>query len=679
MKNAAKVMMITGMIAGMAACQTAPETTADNFKWQVDRFDDIKVLRYQVEDFDSLTLDQKLLVYYLSEAALCGRDILFDQNFRYNLPIRRTLEAIYEGYTGDRTTAEYAAFEKYLKKVWFANGIHHHYSMDKFTPEFTETYFDGLVAATPIELFPSDFGTQEELMAAIKPAIFDPSLYAKRVNLEANVDLLLTSAENYYDGVTQAEAEAFYAAMADTTDKQPISYGLNSQLVKGSDGELHERVWKSGGMYGAAIDKIVYWLEKAATVADSPVQKEYIDELIAYYRSGDLRDFDRYNILWVGDNESKVDFVNGFIEDYGDPLGKKASWESNVNFKNLEATKRTNIISANAQWFEDHSPIDSAFRKPEVKGVSAKVITVAMLGGDCFPATPIGINLPNADWIRRDYGSKSVTIENITYAYAQAAKGDGFADEFVMRPEDRERMEKWGALADNLHTDLHECLGHGSGQLAPGVRGDELKNYGSTLEEARADLFALYYLADPKMVELGLIPTLDVAKAEYAKYIMNGLMTQLTRIQPGKNVEESHMRNRKLIAEWCYEKGAEKVIRKVVKGGKTYVVVTDFDALRNLFGQLLKEIQRIKSEGDFAAGQALVETYGVKVDPAMHKEVLDRYAKLGLAPYAGFMNPVYSLVKEGDRVVDVKVEYPEDYAAQMMGYSKNYSFLPSKN
>ncbi|MDR2936244.1 MAG: dipeptidyl peptidase 3 [Rikenellaceae bacterium] len=663
----------------MAACQTAPGTTADSFRWQVDRFDDIKVLRYQVEDFDSLSLDQKLLVYYLSEAALCGRDILFDQNFRYNLPVRRTLEAIYEGYTGDRATAEYAAFEKYLKKVWFANGIHHHYSMDKFTPGFSETYFDALVAATPTELFPADFGTQEELIATIKPAIFDPALYAKRVNLDAGVDLLLTSAENYYDGVTQAEAEAFYAAMVDTTDRQPISYGLNGQLAKGNDGKLHERVWKSGGMYGPAIDKIVSWLEKAAAVADSPVQKEYIGELIAYYRSGDLKDFDRYNILWVGDNESKVDFVNGFIETYGDPLGKKASWEANVNFKNLEATKRTDIISANAQWFEDHSPIDPQFRKSEVKGVSAKVITVAILGGDCFPATPIGINLPNADWIRRDYGSKSVTIENITRAYVEAAKGDGFAEEFVMRPEDRERMEKWGSLADNLHTDLHECLGHGSGQLAPGVRGDELKNYGSTLEEARADLFALYCLADPKMVELGLIPTLDVAKAEYAKYIMNGLMTQLTRIQPGKNVEESHMRNRKLIAEWCYENGAEKVIRKVVKGGNTYVVVTDFDGLRKLFGELLKEIQRIKSEGDFVAGQTLVETYGVKVDPDLHKEVLDRYAKLDLAPYAGFMNPVYTLLKDGDRVIDVKVEYPEDYAAQMMDYSKNYSFLPSKN
>jgi len=441
----------------------------DSFQWQIDRFDDIKILRYQVPDFDSLSLQQKQLIYYLSEAAICGRDILFDQNFKYNLPIRRMLEAIYLNYEGDRATEEFHAFETYLKKVWFANGIHHHYSMDKFVPEFTEAYFDSLVAAIPEDSYPRNFGDTKELLEAIKPAIFDPELYVKRVNLEAGVDLLETSAMNYYSEVTQKEAEDFYAALVDTADHQPPSYGLNSRLVK-VDGELVEWVWKSGGMYVKAINRIIHWLEKAATVAENDHQKATIEKLIAYYKSGDLRTFDQYSVLWVED-DSLVDFVNGFIEVYGDPLGYKASWESLVNFKNLEATKRTAIISANAQWFEDHSPIDPQYRKPEVKGVSAKVITAAMLGGDCYPATPIGVNLPNADWIRRDHGSKSVTIENITYAYAQAAKGDGFNEEFVLRPEDRERMERYGALADNLHTDLHECLGHGSGLLAPGVRG----------------------------------------------------------------------------------------------------------------------------------------------------------------------------------------------------------------
>lgn len=670
-------MAITACALGFAACdQKTTETT--EFRWQIDRFDDIKVLRYQVPDFDSLSLKQKELIYYLSEAAVCGRDILFDQNFKYNLPIRRTLEAVYLNYKGDRTTAEFAAFEKYLKKVWFANGIHHHYSMDKFTPEFTETYFDTLIEAIPAESLPKGLGTKAELLAAIKPAIFDPNLYAKRVNLEAGVDLLKTSAMNYYAGVTQKEAEDFYAAMMDPNDKTPVSYGLNSQLAK-EEGRLTERVWKSGGVYGEAIDRIVFWLEKAAGVAENDHQKRTIESLISYYKSGDLKTFDEYSVLWVED-DSQVDFVNGFIENYGDPLGYKASWESLVNFKNIEATKRTAIISANAQWFEDHSPIDPRFRKPEVRGVSAKVITAAMLGGDCYPATPIGVNLPNADWIRRDHGSKSVTIENITYAYAQAAKGDGFNEEFVLREEDRRRMSEYGSLADNLHTDLHECLGHGSGQLAPGVRGDELRNYGSTLEEARADLFALYYIGDPKMVELGLLPSLDAAWAEYAKYVMNGLMTQLTRIQPGKNVEESHMRNRMLIAAWCYEKGLpENVIEKRVENGKTYIVVNDFEKLRGLFGQLLKEVQDIKSTGNFAAGQALVENYAVKVDPALHAEVLERYAKLNLAPYSGFVNPVYEPVMQGGRITDVKVTYEEGYTEQMLRYARDYSFLPSQN
>lgn len=679
MKKIPVLMAMTACTLGFTACDQQKTIENADFQWQIDRFDDVKVLRYQVPDFDSLSVKQKKLVYFLSEAAVSGRDILFDQNFKYNLPIRRTLEAIYLNYKGDRNADEFEAFEKYLKKVWFANGIHHHYSNDKFMPEFSEPYFDTLIESIPEETLPTDFGTKEELLNAIKPAMFDENLYAKRVNQQAGDDLLMTSSMNYYEGVTQKEAEAFYAAMVDPKDNQPISYGLNSKLVK-EDGKIFEKVWKSGGMYGAAIDKIVYWLEKAATVADNDIQQKTIESLIAYYRTGDLRIFDSFNVLWAGDMESMVDFVNGFTEIYGDPLGYKASWESLINFKNIEATKRTAIISNNAQWFEDHSPIDPQFKKKEVKGVSAKVITAAMLGGDCYPATPIGINLPNADWIRRDHGSKSVTIENITYAYAQAAKGDGFSAEFVLREEDRKRLEQYGALADNLHTDLHECLGHGSGQLAPGVKGDELKNYGSPLEETRADLFALYYMGDPKMVELGLIPSLDAAWAEYAKYIMNGMMTQLTRVEFGKNVEQAHMRNRMTIANWCYERGqAENVIEKRIEDGKTYIVVNDFEKLRSLFGELLKEVQRIKSTGDFAAGQALIETYGVKVDPVLHREVLDRYAKLNLAPYSGFVNPVYETVVQDGEIVDVKVTYAEGYADQMLRYSKDYSFLPSKN
>ena len=677
-----KVLIATCMCAiiiGSPSCgQKEQAGKAPEFKWIADTFDDVKVLRYQVPGFDELPLEEKLFVYYMSEAALCGRDILFDQNCKYNLPIRRTLEAIYNAYTGDRKVQQWAEFEKYLKKVWFANGIHHHYSNDKFTPGFTEGYFDELITSLPSGTLPEDYGNPAELLARIKMVVFDPSVLPLRVNQAEGVDMLLTSAMNYYEGVTQREAEAFYQKMADPKDPEPPSYGLNSKLVK-EDGELVERVWKVGGMYSPAIEKIVEWLEKAAAVAN-PTQKRIVESLIAYYRTGDLREFDRFNILWVQDTVSNTDFVNGFTETYGDPLGYKASWEAMVNFKNKEATKRTEIISANAQWFEDNSPIDNRFKKEEVKGVSAKVITAAMLGGDCYPPTPIGINLPNADWIRRDHGSKSVTIQNITDAYAEAAKGNGFAEEFVLRAEDRERMAKWGNLADNLHTDMHECLGHGSGKLAPGVRGDELKNYGSVLEEARADLFALYFMADPKMMELGLTPTLDVAWAEYAKYIMNGYMTQLTRIQPGKNVEQAHMRNRKLIAEWCYDNGqADNVIEKVTENGKTYIVVNDFNKLRNLFGRLLKEIQRIKSEGDLRAGRMLVETYGIKVAPALHAEVLERNARLGLQPYSGFINPEYLPVMENGQIVDVKINYPDNYAEQMLEYSKKYSYLPSQN
>ena len=658
----------------LASCSQSPKGEAP---WIVDRFDDIKVIRYEVPGFDELPLEEKDLVYYLAEAAKCGRDIFFDQNCAVNLPVRRTLEVVYENYAGDRTTPEWKALEKYLKKVWFANGIHHHYSNDKFVPEFTESYFLGVCESIPVERF----GELNGMIGMVCNAIFNPEMYKTRLNQRAGDDLLWTSSGNYYRNVRQAEAEKFYADMAaaDAGNPEPVSYGLNSQLTKDDAGRICERVWKLGGMYSPAIERIVYWLEKAQAVAKEP-QKTNIAALVSYYKTGDLKEFDRYNIGWVKDTVSNVDFVNGFIEDYGDPLGRKASWEANVNFMDTEACHRTEVISDNAQWFEDHSPVAEAYRKPVVRGVSAKVITVAMLGGDCYPATPIGINLPNADWIRKEYGSKSVTIDNITYAYDMAAHGNGFNEEFVLRAEDRERMERYGKLADDLHTDLHECLGHGSGQLAPGVKGGELKSYGSTLEETRADLFGLYYLGDPKLVELGLIPSLDVAKAGYAKYILNGMMTQLARIEPGKNVEESHMRNRKLICEWCYERGkADKVIELVKENGKTYAVVNDFGKLRDLFGQMLREVQRIKSEGDYEAGKALVEQYAVTVDPELHKEVRDRYYALDIEPYGGFVNPEYELVEKDGRIVDVKISYPADYVGQMLGYAKDYSFLPNIN
>lgn len=657
--------------AASSSCADEPQTAP----WIVDRFDDIKVIRYEVPGFAELPLDEKELVYYLAEAAKCGRDILYDQNCKYNLPVRRTLETVYENYAGDRECAEWKALEKYLKKVWFANGIHHHYSNDKFVPEFTEGYLLDVIETIPEERF----GELNTLRREVCTAIFDPEVCPKRLDQTAGVDMIAASGSNYYEGVTQAEAEKFYADMADPRDPEPVSYGLNSKLVKQADGTIAERVWRVGGMYSPAIERIVYWLEKAAEVAKEP-QKTTIAHLITYYKTGDLREFDRYNIHWVKDTLSNVDFVNGFIEDYGDPLGRKASWEANVNFMDREACRRTEIISENAQWFEDHSPVAPEYRKKQVKGVSAKVITVAMLGGDCYPSTPIGINLPNADWVRKEYGSKSVTIDNITYAYKQAALGNGFLEEFMLRPEDRARIEQYGKLGDDLHTDLHECLGHGSGQLAPGVKGGELKSYGSTLEEARADLFALYYLGDPKLVELGVVPSMDVAKAQYANYIMNGLMTQLARIEPGKNVEEAHMRNRKLIAEWCFERGKDdRVIEWVEEAGKTYVVVNDFDRLRTLFGRMLREVQRIKSEGDYEAGAALVEQYGVQVDPELHREVRERYDALGIEPYGGFVNPEFELVEQDGRVADVKIVYPCDYTQQMLGYSRDYSFLPNVN
>ncbi len=669
--------IMTLSLSIFSACRNeAPEveaTATEPAPWIIDRFDDIKVLRYEVPGFEELPLQQKVLIYYLAQATKAGRDILFDQNFKYNLTVRRALETIYNKYDGDRSAAEFVAMEKYLKKVWFANGIHHHYSNDKFRPEFSRAWFEQMLTkyidqqSLPVE---SDF---------LCDVIFDPTLYAKRLEQTDGLDLVAESACNYYEGVTMKEVEEFYAAMRDENDPTPISYGLNSKLVKGKDGKIVEQTWKLGGMYSAAIEQIVYWLEKAAQVAEEP-QKSTINTLVNYYRTGNLREFDRYNILWVGDNESNVDFVNGFIEDYGDPMGRKASWEGTVNFIDSTACRRTQILSANAQWFEDNAPIDPKFRKKEVKGVSAKVITVAMLGGDCFPSTPIGINLPNADWIRKEYGSKSVTIDNITYAYDKAAQGNGFNEEFMLRTEDRERIAQYGKLSDDLHTDLHECLGHGSGQLAEGVKGGELKSYTSTLEETRADLFGLYYLGDPKMVEIGLIPSLDVAKAQYADYIMNGMMTQFSRIELGKNVEEAHMRNRKLIAEWCYEKGKkDNVIEWVKQDGKSYIVVNDFDALRRLFGELLKEVQRIKSTGDYEAGRKLVEDYAVKIDYDLHKEVLERYAKLNLEPYSGFVNPDYELVEKDGEIVDVKIVYKSDFTEQMLHYSTEWSFLPSIN
>ena len=670
-------------VALLSACGTAPKAPAETekFDYTVEQFADLQILRYRVPGFEELTLDQKKLVYYLTEAALQGRDILFDQNGKYNLVIRKMLEAVYTGYTGDKTSADFKAMEVYLKRVWFSNGIHHHYGSEKFVPGFSPEFFKQALLSVDASALPLAEGqTVEQLCDEVFPVIFDPKVMPKRVNQADGEDLILTSACNYYDGVTQAEAEAFYAAMKDPKDETPISYGLNSRLVK-ENGKLVEKVWKVGGLYGQAIKKIVYWLKKAETVAETPEQKAVIAKLVEYYETGDLKKFDEYAILWVKDINSRVDFVNGFTENYGDPLGMKASWESLVNFKDLEATHRTEVISSNAQWFEDHSPVDKQFKKEQVKGVSAKVITAAILAGDLYPSTAIGINLPNANWIRAQYGSKSVTIGNITDAYNKAAHGNGFNEEFVISSEELQLIDKYADLTDELHTDLHECLGHGSGKMAPGADPDALKAYGSTIEEARADLFGLYYVADPKLVELGLLPDTTAYHAQYYTYLMNGLMTQLVRIEPGNQVEEAHMRNRQLIARWVYEKGLpDKVVELVKRDGKTYVQVNDYGKLRGLFGQLLAEIQRVKSTGDFAAARDLVENYAVKVDPALHKEVLERYKKLNLAPYKGFVNPVYTAVTDAEgHITDVTVSYDEDYVEQMLRYSRDYATLPVRN
>lgn len=675
-----KKTAMTLLLAAAAVTQLnagAPAPKADNFNYHVDNFADIEVLRYQVPDFDQLSLNQKLMVYYLSQAAQAGRDIIWDQNGRYNLQIRPLLEAIYTNFKSDKNSKDYKAFEQYLKQVWFGNGIYHHYSNDKFVPGFSQDFFVAQVKALPASQLPLKPGqTLDAMLAELTPVIFDPTVLAKKVNQDGSQDVVATSAGNLYEGVTQAEVEDFYNRLKDPNDQTPVSYGLNAKVVK-KDGKVTEEVYKVNGLYGPAIAQIIYWLDKAKGVAENDAQKEYITSLIDYYITGDLRTFDQYSIQWAKDTKSKVDFVNGFIESYNDPLGMTGSWESYVNFRNDKATDRTAKISNAAQWFEDHSPVNPEFRKPNVKGVSAKVITAAMLGGDAYPATAIGINLPNANWIRAQHGSKSVTIENITEAYDMASHGNGFNEEFVIDKPTRELMDKYLYITDMLHTDLHECLGHASGRLMPGVDQDALKENGSALEEARADLFALYYLADPKLLELGVIDNPDAYKAEYYKYMLNGLMTQLNRIEPGKNIEEAHMRNRQLIAAYILDKGKkDKVVELVKKNGKTYVKINDYKKMRGLIAELLATIQNIKSTGDYAAGNALIQKYAVKVDPKLHKEVLERISKLNIPPYRGFVNPVYHLVYDNNgNITDVTIDYNEGYTDQMLRLGRDFSTL----
>jgi dipeptidyl-peptidase-3 len=675
--------LILGTMAGLSANAYVDK----NFNYHVDRFADIEVLRYEVPEFDRLTPQQRTMVYYLTQAAQMGRDIIWDQNGRYNLQIRQLLEKIYQNYKGDRNSADFKAFEKYLKQVWFGNGIHHHYSTDKFKPEFSKEFFLEQVAAISPCCLPLEEGeTPEAMTEKLTEVIFNPAVMAKRVNQDGTQDVVATSAGNLYgEGVTQAEVEAFYNKMKDPNDATPISYGLNARVVKDENGQLKEQVYSLNGLYGPAIAQIIYWLDKAKSVAENDAQKAYITSLIDFYITGDLRTFDEYSILWAEDTKSDVDFVNGFIESYGDPLGMTGSWESYVNFKNAKSSSRTETISSNAQWFEDNSPVDKRFKKENVKGVSAKVINAAMLAGDAFPSTAIGINLPNSNWIRAAHGSKSVTIENITEAYDMASHGNGFNAEFVIDEPTSKLMDDYLYITDMLHTDLHECLGHASGQLLPGVDGDALKENGSALEEARADLFALYYLADPKLLELGILDNPEAYKAEYYKYMLNGLMTQLNRIELGNDIEEAHMRNRQLVAKWALQNGKKKgkggkdVVELVKKGGKTYVKINDYAALRNLFGTLLAEIQRVKSEGDYKAGNDLIQKYAVKIDPKLHKEVLDRFSKLDIPPYRGFINPVYTpVVNENGEITDVTISWPENYVEQMLRLSSEYSPLTGK-
>ena len=661
--------MISALLAAGTSCTNTPQgLTSDggDFVYNDERFADLQMLRYKVEGVEDLTWKQNTFIYYLQEAALYGRDILFDQNGKYNLRIRKMLEDVYVNYEGDREEENFKAMEVYLKRVWFSNGIHHHYGSEKFVPGFSKEWL----------------ASQTELSDEIAEVIFNPAVLQKRVNLAEGQDLVKTSASNYYENVSQEEAEAFYEKQkAEGDTLHPVMYGMNSRLVKTESGDFIEKKWTTEGLYGAALKKIVENLKLARPYAEDAQQQKVIDLLISYYETGDLSTFDQYSIAWVENTEPLIDFVNGFIECYGDPLGLKCSWESIVNFKDLEATKRTQTLSANAQWFEDNSPVAPAFKKEKVKGISAKVIKAAILGGDLYPSTAIGINLPNSDWVRAEHGSKSVTIGNLTDAYNQAAKGNGMLQEFAFGPEEIELIEKYGDLTDDLHTDLHECLGHGSGKLLEGVDGDSLKAYGSTIEEARADLFALYYLADPKLVELGLLPNAEAYKASYIAQMQNGLLTQLVRINLGNNLEEAHMRNRALIAHWAYEHGKKDNVMELVKrDGKTYVKINDYEKLRGLFGELLAEIQRVKSTGDFKGAQALVETYGVKIDPTIHKEVLDRYKKLNIAPYKGFINPVYTAVRDKDgNITDVTISYSEGYAEQMLRYSNDYATLPLIN
>ena len=669
---------LTAVLFGCTPKEPQPvEEPKEEFKFLVDQFADLRIMRYQLNDWDQLTVQQKAYLYYLSEAARCGRDILFDQNFKYNLCIRKTIEAVLNTYQGDRNCDDFQNFVVYAKRVFFSNGIHHHYAEDKFFPEISQDYFAELIKGSDAAQLPLNEGeTVDQFIAFLTPVIFDQELY--RMRRSSQEDIIQNSAVNFYEGnITKKEVERFYDKMRKPNDATPISYGLNSKLVT-ENGKIYEDVYKADGLYGEAINAIIGWLEKANEVAENDIQRNYTQKLIDYYRTGDLKTWDEYNIAWVQDSVSHIDFVNGFIEDYNDPMGMKATWESIVNYKDLEATKRSTIIGENAQWFEDHSPVDQRFKKEECKGVSAKSIIVTALGGDCFPSPPIGINLPNADWIRKDYGSKSVTITNLMIAYDKAAEEcpKSALKEFAYSEEEVELCKKYGSETDILHTTLHECLGHGSGKLLPTTQPGALKEFSSTLEEARADLFGLYYLADPKMVELGVLPDMEAYKAEYCGYIRNGMMTQLARVELGKDVTESHMQNRKLIAEWCYEHGRDaNVIEKKVENGKTYFVINDFEALRGLFGELLAEVQRIKSEGDYAAGKALVEQYAVKVDPELHKEVKERYDALGLKPYGGFINPVITPVVQDGKVVDYTVEYPDDFLQEHLDLGKNYSFL----
>ncbi|MCE5346597.1 MAG: dipeptidyl peptidase 3 [Bacteroidales bacterium] len=673
------IMMILSLSACKNAAKPAPEAK-DDFNYFVEQFEDIRVLRYKLPAFESLSLQQKKYIFYLSQATIAGRDILWDQNFKYNLLIRKTIEAIIDSYSGDKESAEYKEFLTYAKRVFFANGIHHHYSSDKFKPGFPESFFASLIKGSDPKKLPVAEGqTVDQLISFLSPVIFDEKLYARKIEQKAGADMVAESAVNFYEGVTQKEVENFYAGKVVSDDPRPISLGLNSKVEK-VNGKVTEEVYRSGGKYGAAIDNIIIWLEKAKEVAETEAQKKELGILIEYYKTGDLKKWDEYNVAWAKNSDQMVDYINGFIENYEDPLGMKATWEAIVDYTDIEASKRTKIITSNAQWFEDNSPVQPQYKKEKVTGVAAKVINIAMLGGDSYPPSPLGINLPNADWIRKDVGSKSVTLANITNAYDIASQGNGFLEEFAADQEEVDRIKKYGTIADALHTDLHECVGHASGKLAEGTDPNALKNYASPLEEARADLFALYYAMDKKMLELGLLPNEDAGKALYDGYLRNGLLTQIVRIKPGKEIEQAHMRCRSAIAHWAYEKGkADNVVAFIKRDGKTCVKINDYKKLQTLFGELLKEIQRVKSEGDFEAGKNIIEDFGVKVDPALHTEILERYAKLNLAPYTGFVNPVLTPVYSNGEITDVIVEYVNDYLGQMMNYGKNYSFLPAIN